>query len=165
MDLELPADAPKTTGEAFAFVGKLGAGATVNDLKILALTEALGDELYASMADGTDNPQVKALLLANGREELAHAHRVGKAIEILTGQPFPIPPIAENPIYTPLGPRPVTRETLARLAEGEFAGEDLYDRIASSFDDAQAAALLRQNGREELEHGHRLKRAAELLDG
>jgi rubrerythrin len=163
MDLELPAGAPTTTGEAFAFVGRMGPGTTVDDLKILALVEAIGQELYAAMAEGVEDVRIKDLLLANGREELAHAHRVAEAIEILTGTPFPIPSIDQNPIYTPLAPTSVTKETLARLAQGEFGGEQLYDRIAACFDVPEAVALFRQNGQEELEHGHRLQQAADLL--
>lgn len=166
MSLDLPAEAPKTTNEAFAFIGRMGGDArtTVDDLKILALTEALGKELYACMAEGVDDVRIKDLLLANGREELAHAHRVAKAIEVLSGKPFPIPAISDNPLYTPLDPMPVTKDTLGKLAEGEFAGEGLYARIAESFDDPEALALFRLNGKEELAHGRRLMEAAELLD-
>lgn len=50
MLIELPADAPKTTAEAFAWLGKLANGATVDDLKILALIEAIGLKLYEEIA-------------------------------------------------------------------------------------------------------------------
>lgn len=164
MDIRLPGNAPKTTDEAFAYIGRMGPDVTVDDLKILALVEAVGKELYACLAEGTDDPEVKALLLANGREELAHAHRVGKAIEILSGEAFPIPPIEDNPVYTPLAPMAVTRASLGKLAEGERSGEAMYERIAASFDDPDAIALFRLNGKEELEHGARLQRAADLLE-
>ena len=80
MTISLPENAPKTTMEAFDYVNAIGPGATVDDLKILCLTEAIGEELYASMARGTDNAEVKALLLANGREEMLHARRVSQAM-------------------------------------------------------------------------------------
>src|SRR3546814_6948630 len=105
MSWKLPPDAPKNTSEAFAYVNNLRNGATLDDLKILALTEALGKNLYDDLASGADDPKVKDLLLKNGREELAHAHRVSKAIEILSGEPFPIPPIAGNPLFTPIEPK------------------------------------------------------------
>lgn len=163
MIIELPAHAPKTSAEAFAYIGKLGAGATVDDLKILALTEALGQRLYEDLAEGSDLPEVKAILLQNGREELLHAHRLSEAIEILTGEPFPIPPIDQNPVFTPLAPMPVTRASLNKLAQGEFGGQALYAAIASSFDDPRAVALLHLNGKEEVGHGDQLLKAASLL--
>jgi len=163
LTIDLPANAPKTTQEAFEYVGSMGPNVTIDDLKILALTEALGMELYANLAAGTDNAAVQDLLLENGKEELLHARRVGKAIEILTGKRFPIPAIEDNPIYTPLPEMPLTREALQKLADAEFAGESLYAGVAASFDDEQAKALFLQNGKEESDHGHRLAKAAELL--
>jgi rubrerythrin len=167
MAINLPPDGPQNSQEAFAHINRLGAGTTVDDLKILALVEALGKELYGRMADGAPNDAVKELLLINGREELAHAHRVSKAIEILTGEPFPIPAIEENPFYTPtpITPTtPMTKEFLGMLAQAEFAGEDMYTRIAACFENPEALALFRQNGKEETQHGERLHRAAELCD-
>ena len=163
MTIQLPANAPTNTQEAFEYVSNFGSTVSIDDLKILALAEAIGLELYVGMAEGTDNAEVRKLLLENGREELAHAHRVSKAIEILTGEPFPIPPIEENPIYTQLPVMPLTREALEKLAQAEFSGEKLYDIVAASFDNAEAKALFAQNGKEEIGHGHRLSRAAELL--
>lgn len=163
MEIALPANAPKTSQEAFEYVGSLGDNVTIDDLKILALTEAIGKELYETMAMRTDNEDVRELLLENGVEELVHAHRVSAAIKILTGEPFPIPAIEDNPIYTPIEMPAVTRDSLMKLAESEFAGEDLYSGVAKSFDDPDARDLFLQNGREEIEHGHRLAKAAELL--
>lgn len=163
MTITLPADAPKTSGEAFAYIGKLINGATIDDLKILALTEALGMQLYENLAEGTDLPDVKEMLRENGRDELKHAWRISEAIEILTGEPFPIPPIDQNPLFTPLAPMPVTRASLTKLSEGEFGGQALYKGIASSFDNPQAIALFLQNGKEEAHHGEQLLKAASLL--
>lgn len=163
MALDLPANAPKTTGEAFAFIRTLINGATVDDLKILALVEAVGLKLYEDIASRAEHPEVKELLMANGREELAHAHRVSKAIEILTGKPFPIPEIDDNPIFTGITPTPVTKAAFAGLVKAEFSGGDLYDGIAASFDNPEVIALLKQNGREEVKHGHRMQQAEALL--
>lgn len=163
MVLELPANAPKTTNEAFAYVGELSKGATIDDLKILALVEAIGEELYNDLAGRAENPQVQELLRANGREEMVHAQRVSKALEILTGKSFPIPPLSEIPFFTPLSRMPITAEALGALAAAELAGADLYAGVASSFDNPEAVALFQQNGKEEIQHGHRLQRAAELL--
>lgn len=163
MPFDLPADAPKTTSEAFAWLGKLANGATVDDLKILALIEAIGLKLYEEIASRAEHPEVKKLLLANGREELAHAHRVSKAIEILTGKPFPIPAIEQNPLYTGIAPMPVTRAAFEGLVKAEFSGGDLYDAVASSFDNPEVVALFKQNGREEIQHGLRVQQAIEFL--
>jgi len=163
MAIKLPADAPSTTGEAFAYIDKLRHGATIDDLKILCLVEAIGLELYEDLAARTENAEAQKLLRQNGHEEMVHATRLSQAIEILTGEPFPIPPLSENPIYTQLDPFPVTREALAKLAQAEFAGEDLYAGIAKSFDHPEVLALLAQNGREEIGHGHRIEQASALL--
>jgi rubrerythrin len=163
MSYQLPAGAPKTTGEAFAYIGRLKDGATVEDLPILALAEALGKALYDDLASRADHPEVKKLLLENGREELAHAHRVSKAFTVLTGEHFAIPPIEDNPLYTALDPMPITKAALTALAEGEFGGEALYAGIAASFDNPEALALFRLNGKEELDHGARLMKAVALL--
>ena len=163
MVIELPANAPRNTRDAFTYIDKLRNGATIDDLKILALVEAIGQELYEDLATRARNPEVQRLLRENGREEMVHAHRLSQAIELLTGTPFPIPPLAENPLYTPLDPMPVTREALAGLAEAEFAGDALYAGVAKYFDQAEVLALFRQSGEEELEHGRRLQQAAALL--
>ena len=162
--MDLPANTPTTTSDGFAYIAGLGKGANVGDLKILALVEAIGKQLYDDLSDAATQLEVKQILQANGREELKHAHRLSQAIELLTGQPFPIPDIAENPIYTPLPYMPVTREALEKLAQGEFGGEDLYANIAANFDHPEVVELLRLNGQEEVMHGTRLMEAAALLD-
>ncbi len=163
MPVDLPANAPKTTQEAFAYIGKLVNGATVDDLKILALVEAIGLKLYEEMASRAPHAEVKKLLLANGREELGHAHRVSKAIEILSGEPFPIPAIEDNPIFTGITPTPISRAAFEGLVRAENSGGGLYDGIAAGFDNAEVIALLKQNGREEVQHGQRLQQALQYL--
>jgi rubrerythrin len=163
MAWQLPPHAPKSTGEAFAYVNTLKNGATVDDLKIMALVEAMGQQLYEDLATGTDHIEIKRLLKQNGREELGHAHRLVKVIKILTGEDFPLPPIEQNPVYTPAQRTELTRAALLHIADAEFDGENLYEGIAASFDNAEAKALLRQSGKEEIQHGHRVRQAAELL--
>src|SRR4029077_19269951 len=130
MTWNLPENAPKSTGEAFAYLDKMRNGTTVDDLKILALAEVIGKVLYDELAERVDQPEIKELFRHNGREELAHAYRVGKAIEKLTGEPFPIPTLEEHPFYTPIDPMPLTREALQGLAEAERAGMEMYADIA-----------------------------------
>jgi len=163
MDLDLPANAPKTTREAFDYIGKLGRGATVGDLKILALVEAVGLKLYEEIASKAEHPEVKKLLLANGREELGHAHRVSKAIELLTGKPFPIPAIEHNPMFTEISPMPITKAAFGGLVKAENSGGNLYENIASGFDNAEVVALLKLNGKEEVAHGARMQEAIQYL--
>ena len=161
---ELPKGAPATMQDAFPYIAELDAP-SIDDLKVMVMLEAAGLALYENLAAGTEREDVHAILLHNGREELAHAHRVSKAIGKITGSPFPVPAPDENPYLAgpPSDPKPLTREILLSLAELEFGGEDLYERWASNCANADAAALLRQNGREETEHGARLQKAADLL--
>ena len=144
-------------------MGGLSKGATLDDLKILALTEALGKELYFELADRAEDPRVKEMLRANGRDPYTHAERACWALKILTGETYVLPSISENPLYSPIAPMPLTKAALGALAEAELAGEDLYAGVAGSFDNAEVKALFALSGREEIEHGHRLKQVAELL--
>jgi rubrerythrin len=161
---ELPAGAPSTMTEAFQHIAVLD-NPSVGDLKVMVMLEAAGLRLYQDLAAGTDRKDVHALLLHNGREELAHAHRVAKAIGKLTGTDYPVPEPEENPYLAGPQPqtKPVTVEVLQTLAQAEFNGKNLYERWAANCGNAEAAALFRLNGREEAEHGARLQQAAELL--
>ncbi len=161
--LSLPEGAPPTLGEAFALINKT-THPTVDVFKLMVLVEAAGKLLYEDLASQVSDEAVKALLLHNGREELAHAHRVSRAIGKLTGTDYPVPEPAENPYVAALTPaRNVTVEMLTALAEAEFSGESLYETWAQNAANVDVAVLLRQNGREEAEHGARLQQAAELL--
>ena len=165
MPSQLPPGAPATIGEAFAHINTLTVP-TVDDLKVMVLLEAAGLDLYRGMMPGTDNPAVAALLEHNGREEMAHAHRVSKAIRAISGEDFAPPESAENPyLAAPFPSMPVTAEALTGLAQGEFAGEGLYERWAANCDNEEAARLCRLNGGEERDHGNRLLAAAALLAG
>lgn len=160
----IPAGAPATIGEAFAHINSVAAP-TIDDLKVMVLLEAAGLELYRGMVPGTDNAEVAALLEHNGREELAHAHRVAKAIKAISGEDFPPPESADNPYLAgPIPTAPITAEGLRGLSRGEFGGEVLYERWASNCDNAEAARLFRLNGGEERDHGDRLVQAAALLE-
>lgn len=160
---ELPEGAPNTLFEAFAHIAQLDKP-SVDDLKVMVLIEAAGQELYEDMAAGVDNEEVRALFRRSGREELAHAHRVSKAIGEITGAEYTVPEASENPyLATPIPPKQVTREMVSGLIEAEYGGEDLYERWASNCDNEKAAALFRQNGKEESQHGDRLKTVLDLL--
>lgn len=165
MTATLPAGAPQTLGAAFAHINGVTTPSLL-DLKIMVLLEAAGLELYRSVAAGSDNASVKELLDHNGREELAHAHRVAKAITAISGEEFMPPDAQDNPYLAAAMPAtPATAETLRGLAQGEFGGETLYETWAANCDNTEAARLFRLNGREETEHGNRLIEAAALLEG
>jgi rubrerythrin len=163
MPVQLPAGAPASLGEAFGHINSVTAP-TLDDLKIMVLLEAAGLELYRGMASGTDNPAVAALLEHNGREEMAHAHRVSKAIKAISGEDFPPPEAADNPYLDgPMLSVPMSPDGLRGLAQGEFGGEKLYETWAANSPNPEAARLFRLNGGEEREHGDRLLEAAGLL--
>ena len=149
---------------AFAHINAV-TSPTIDDLKIMVLIEAAGMELYRGVAAGTDNPAVIALLDHNGREELAHAHRVSKAIFAISGEEFLPPDEADNPYLTTALPKmSAAPEALRGLAKGEFAGEALYESWAVNSENPEAARLFRLNGKEEVDHGNRLLEAAVLLE-
>jgi len=135
----------------------------VDDLKLMVLIECAGDGLYQSLADATPVAAAADLLRRNGREETAHAHRLKKAIEILTGAAYEIPSKEENPYSTPPVFGEVTSDLLHAFKSAEFDGDRSYQTWADAEPDEEVAALLRQNGREETRHGERVTRAAELL--
>ncbi|MGH0031839.1 MAG: ferritin-like domain-containing protein [Myxococcota bacterium] len=158
----LPQDLPADFGAAIA---KLGARERleVEDMKLMILLETAGDPLYQKLADLVENEQARELLRANGREETAHAHRLKHAIEILTGEPFEIPSLDENPYAEPPPFTEVNAELLAGVEAGEIAGDAMYQRYAEHEPNAEVAELLRQNGREETRHGGRVKQAIALI--
>jgi rubrerythrin len=165
MIVAIPEGSPQTLGEAFRHINTVQTP-SINDLKVMVLVEAAGLTLYEETAKGTDNQAVKDLLHHNGREEMAHAHRVAKAIKAINGEDFPPPDAAGNPYLTaPIPSTPVTAEGLIKTSEAEFGGDALYERWASGIGNEEAAALFRQNGKEESDHGNRLLAAAALLGG
>jgi rubrerythrin len=165
MAVTIPAGAPQTLGEAFAHIGQVQSP-TIDDMKIMVLVEAAGLALYEGLAGATTNAEVQTLLRCNGREEMAHAHRVAKAIKAMTGEDYPPPSVEDNPYLSgPLPTAPVTPEGLAQTAQAEFAGDALYAGWADAVGHEEAAALFRQNGKEETDHGNRLMQAAALLAG
>ncbi len=158
---ELPASAPEKAGEAFAHINAV-TSPSLDDLKVMVFLEASGLAAYNELAKSAPNDEVRGLLEANGREELAHAHRVAKVIKILSGEDFPPPEPRDNRHVGPIG-RPLDRDLLTYLVTAEDNGEALYQTWADNIGNAEAAALLRQNGQEELRHGERARQAAQLL--
>jgi rubrerythrin len=158
----LPADLPADFGSAIARLSDRQ-HLDVEDMKLMILLETAGDPLYQKLADLVSHAEASELLRQNGREETAHAHRLAKAIEILTGEPFEIPSLEDNPYAAPPPFPMVTAELLAGVKAGEDEGDLMYQRYADHEPNAQVAELLRQNGREETRHGERVARAIELI--
>ena len=162
---ELPADAPRSLFEAFGYIAALHAP-SVDDLKVMVMLEAAGKRLYEEIADQASDPEVQKLLRHNGREELAHAHRISRAIGKLTGADYPVPEPDENPYLIDYRDNSgAGAERLSGLAETEYGGKELYERWAANCPNAEAAALMRQNASEESQHGDRLKQAVKILEG
>lgn len=158
---------PQSLREAFAHIGTV-TSPSVDDIKIMALVEAASETLYQLSAKGTEHPGVIDILHSNGREEMVHARRAAQVVGLLGGGEFEPPEAEDNPYLAAANDLPVaaiTPEGLRKQAQGEFGGQALYESWAARIDNPQAAALLRQNGAEEVDHGNRLLAAAELLEG
>ena len=136
---------------------------TIDDFKLMAFVETGGEAFYAGLANAAPNEQIKDLLNKNGREERAHAHRLKKVIEKLTGNSFTLPTPAENPYYVEPQGISVDKDFLNYLVDAEQAGDTLYEDWANSVDDTQCAGWLRQNGKEEIQHAERAKEAIGYL--
>jgi hypothetical protein len=135
----------------------------VDEMKLMVLLETSGEPLYQKLASLAPDGEATDLLLKNGREETAHAHRLKRAIEISTGEPFEVPSLDENPYAEPPPFAELTPELLAGFEAGEKNGDAGYQRWADHEPNAEVAELLRQNGREETLHGERVARVAEIL--
>ena len=85
--------------------------------------------------------------------------------EILTGEPYAIPTLDENPYGKPPAMGPVTPELRRGLIQAEFGGDKLYQTYAANEPDPKVAELLLQNGREETRHGQRVEQVIALLGG
>ena len=157
-----PSYMPDSAGEAFKHINAVTAP-TIDDLKLMVYLEASGQVGYGDLANGAPNEAVAKLLNANGREEVAHAHRVAKAIRVIYGEDFPVPEPKDNP-YAKSSPRRLDRTILEGLVKAENNGKVLYDTWADNTANSEAAELFRQNGIEEAKHGARAQEAIALLD-
>lgn len=158
----LPAGMPQTSEAAFAYIGTIDTP-SVDDLKLMICLEASGLSFYKALAAGAPSKAIGDLLNANGREEMAHAKRLQKAIQILTGETFDIPAPDANPYDTAPATLPVDEKLLDNMAQGEFGGELMYEGWAAKIGNGEVAKLLRQNGKEERRHGERAQQAKALL--
>lgn len=157
-----PSYMAESVGDAFKHINAV-TQPTLDDLKLMVYLEASGQVGYGDLARGAPSPAIAALLNANGREEVAHAHRVAKAIRAIHGEEFPVPEPKDNP-YAKSTARKLDRAILEGLVRAENNGKTLYDTWADNTGNAEAAALFRQNGIEEAKHGARAQEAIGLLE-
>src|SRR5258705_9666693 len=120
-----PSFLPQSAGEAFKHINAVTAP-TLDDLKLMVYLEASGQVGYGDLAASAPNAAVANLLNANGREEVAHAHRVAKAIRAIYGEDFAVPTPADNP-YAKSATRKLDRTVLESLVKAENNGKTLYD--------------------------------------
>jgi rubrerythrin len=158
----LPREVPADFAAALARLARTDRLA-VEDMKLLILLELAGEPLYARLADRVAPAEAKQLLLQNGREETAHAHRLKRAIEKKTGTPYRLPSLGENPYAEPPAFPSVNAAMLTAVQQGESGGGSDYQRYADHEPDPEIAEWLRQNGREELGHRDRVARVIEML--
>lgn len=151
--------------EPFAALDHLKSHATlsIEDMQVLALIETYGEVFYEVMARGVDDAEAQALLLRNAAEERGHAHRLLKAIR-LKGGSFELPDNAQNP-FNPFGLDhvPASGEVLDLLQQAEVDGDLQYQTWADAEPNAEVAALLRLNGREETRHFERVAEVRKRL--
>ncbi len=169
MKLPLPQQRPVDAGEAFA---QLCAKDHLNtdDLIMLALLEASGQSLYGAIADLSDsleidNREIKALLNQNGQEELGHAHRILKALSILTGNQYELPEDEHNPMVGAWPAQEFSAELMESFIQAELDGEAHYNRWAENETNKDVVKIYRLIGADERRHSERDKRVLEILQG
>jgi rubrerythrin len=158
----IPAGRPTNMYEAFAYIGSVEEP-TLDDFRLMVLLEAAGKSMYDDLADDVESPELKAMLRECGHEEWLHAERMSRAVEILSGVPYPVPAEGENPYLVGWVKPRLTRELTDSLAKAEAGGEAMYGGWAAQCGNAEVAALFRQSGREETDHARRLERISAQL--
>lgn len=162
MKLPIPEQCPTDAGAAFAALcakDRLEG----SDLIMLALLEASGRSLYSDLAELSDNAEVSDLLNKNGQEELGHAHRILKALTVLTGNQYELPEDASNPLVGPSGIKALTPELMQSFIQAEIDGEAHYERWAANESDDEVAKIYRQNGADERRHSERDRQILAIL--
>jgi rubrerythrin len=150
----------------FSAVTALGAieQLDVDSMRLLYRVECSGEDFYDAIADRIGDPRAADLLRRNAREERGHAERVRRAIAIKLGRDFEPPPEDLERYPVPL-PERIPSELFPVIVKGEIDGDAGYQRWADREADPEVQRLLRQNGREETEHGRRVSEVIEILAG
>jgi rubrerythrin len=131
-------------------------------LEVLYKLECSGEDFYNVLAERIGNDEAAELLRRNGREEMGHARRVGRAIAIKQGHDF-APSVDLQERYSIELPPVVDAAMLPGIVQGEQAGDAGYQKWAEAEPDPEVARLLRLNGREETLHGERVTQVIAIL--
>jgi rubrerythrin len=133
-----------------------------SEMEKLYQGELTGEAFYMLIADLLENEQAAELLRRNGREELAHARRLAKAMSILDGQEW-TPPQEFAEAEPVVAPKKLSWKFFNGVYQGELAGDASYEKWASAETNEEVAKLLRLNGREETIHANRVAEVIQLL--
>lgn len=125
--------------------------------------EQAGEVFYSLLAEKVDDPEAAELLRRNGREELAHARRIAKALSIRLGREWAPGPEISEPLPVPMPPR-IDAAVFAQVVQGELNGDAGYQAWADNESDPEVAKLLRLNGREETIHAERVRQVIAILE-
>lgn len=159
----IPTGYPQDQIEAITLLTNLDKP-SVDDMKIMALIEAAGETFYAAAAAAVDNEEAKALLMRNGQEERGHAHRLLKAIKLLSGEEWKLPADEDNPYVQPMDlTGMIDASLLTAIQQGESNGDLSYQAWAEKMEHPEVARIFIQNGAEETRHGERVAEVAKLL--
>jgi rubrerythrin len=132
-------------------------------MELLFQLECSGEGFYNDVADRVGNDDAADLLRRNAREEMGHARRISRAIEIMQGAAFEPSPETLERLTIPL-PDSIPIEMLPLIVQGEIDGDASYQRWADHESNPEVARLLRLNGREETIHGQRVTEAMAILE-
>lgn len=135
----------------------------VDDLRLMLLLKSGGSAFYEELAAKASHPVASDLLRRNGREEGVHAHRLKRAIEVLTGNEYAIPSALENP-FSNFAAVPVCSRTILEIVEYiETESMTHQARWAETAIHPDVSELLRQNGLEDQLHSERVRQVIEIL--
>ena len=132
-------------------------------MELMYKLECSGEDFYNALADRIGDDRAADLLRKNGREELGHARRVQRAIQIKVPGYEPSAEVLER-FSIPL-PDTISPDLLPVIVQAEIDGDAGYQKWADNESDPDVARLLRLNGREETTHGERVTQAIAILQG
>jgi rubrerythrin len=131
-------------------------------LELLYKLECSGEDFYNLLAERIGDERAAELFRRNGREELGHARRVGRAIALKQGTEFQPSAELQDRFAISL-PDTIDAAMLPMIVQGEQAGDAGYQKWADNETDPEVARLLRLNGREETLHAERVSEAMAIL--
>ena len=134
----------------------------VSAMETIYRLECSGEQFYNLLADRIDNAEAAELLRRNGREELAHARRIAKALSLRLGHEWEPSPEVSALLPIPM-PDHLSPDLFRGIVQGELNGDAGYQAWADKEQDPEVEKLLRLNGREETIHAERVRKVLEIL--